>query len=54
MSQYSERSNGSRKSSSTRHEKLAECVNDIVTNMGYDGIPIVRIKGNKYLIGSEV
>ena len=22
--------------------------------MGYDGIPIVRIKGNKYLIGSEV
>lgn len=22
--------------------------------MGYDGIPIVRIKGNKYLIGTEV
>ena len=27
---------------------------EIVTNMGYDGIPIVRIKANKYLIGSEV
>ena len=27
---------------------------EIVTNMGYDGIPIVRIKANKYLIGTEI
>lgn len=39
---------------STRHDQLRELVGEIVTNMGYDGIPIVRIKGNKYLIGTEV
>lgn len=26
----------------------------IVSNMGYDGIPVIRIKGNKYLIGAKV
>ena len=51
----SERSKGNttpRKSS--RHDALRELVGEIVSNMGYEGIPIVRIKGNKYLIGTEV
>ena len=39
---------------SSRHDQLRELVGEIVSNMGYDGIPIVRIKGNKYLIGTEV
>ena len=39
---------------SSRHDQLRELVGEIVTNMGYDGIPIVRIKGNKYLIGTEI
>ena len=39
---------------STRHDQLRELVGEIVTNMGYDGIPIVRIKGNKYVIGTEI
>lgn len=39
---------------SSRFDQLRELVGDIVSNMGYDGIPIVRIKGNKYLIGTEV
>lgn len=37
-----------------KHDLLRELVAEIVTNMGYEGIPIVRIKSNKYLIGTEV
>ena len=59
QSQFSGKSNvGSSKSTtprkSSRHDQLRELVGEIVSNMGYDGIPIVRIKGNKYLIGTEV
>ena len=50
--QGSDLSAKSRKSS--RHDQLRELVGEIVTNMGYDGIPIVRIKGNKYLIGTDI
>ena len=54
MSEYSGRSGRNTPKKPSRFDQLRELVADIVSNMGYDGIPIVRIKGNKYLIGSEV
>ena len=32
---------------------MLEIIEEIVTNMGYEGLPLVRIKGNKYLIGTK-
>ena len=47
-------SNSSTPSKNKRFDILREHVAEIVSNMGYEGVPIVRIKNNKYLIGTEV
>ena len=32
---------------------MKEIIHEIVSNMGYDGLPLIRIKGNKFLIGTR-